>query len=594
MTSSTPARARVGRRAAERAERKPRAPRKPKLHPAEEYLAGVRDGKIVASKYVRQAVQRHFQDLEHGPERGLKFDRDAAQHCIDFFPAFLTHQEGRLAGQPFHLTPAQQAKTWILYGWKRWSDELGRYIRRFRIAYDEEARGTGKSMYVSGLCLYELVAYGEQGAWVYSAATDKKTARLVWDTAAQMVSKNDELRELIEMRPGIANMHILDSAAKFEAVASESDNLLGLRPQFVSLDELHVHSNASVWEVFESALGKRDEPLMMAITNSGFDRHSVCWQKRSYAIKVLDAEVSGDHSFRNDTWFVWICGIDDEDDWEDESCWIKAAPDLGTLVKLSEMRQQAAVAKADPSALNAFLRFRLSRWTESHTAWMPMHLWDKCGFEVHEDDLLGRLAIGALDLASIGDIAAYLLCFPPTREDPLYRLLPRFFLPKDAIADRVKRDRVPYDRWEKEGLFTLTEGRVTDYEAIRLKVREDADKFDLKEICFDSWNSSETVAKLEQDGFTMIKWGQGLGSMNTPTKRLMELVLSQAVAHGANPVLRWMAGNVMVFTDPAGNIKPDKARSKEKIDGIVASIMALGRAVQIGEQQEVQSYVMSL
>jgi len=591
---ATVQRERKTRRAAEATPKKPREPRKPKLHPAEQYLRDIVDGKIVASKYVRQAAQRHFQDLEYGADRGLKFDREAAQHCIDFFPAFLTHQEGEFAGKPFHLTPDQQAKVWIVYGWQRRSEERSRYIRRFQFVYNEEGRGNGKSMFVSGLCLYELIAFGEAGAWVYSAATDKKTARLVWDTAAQMVQSNPELRELIDKRAGIANMHVPGTAAKFEAVASDSDNLLGLRPQFTSLDELHVHANSGVWDVFESAMGKRVEPLLWAITNSGYDRLSVCWQKREYAIKVLDAEISGDTSFRNDTWFVWICGIDEDDDWEDETCWRKANPNLGICVSMDELRQKAAVAKGDPSSLNSFLRFRLSRWTEGTANWMPMDKWDLCNAPVDEHDLAGRFCVGALDLSTTTDISAFALIFPPSDDDPKWRVLIRYFLPKDNISARVKRDRVPYDRWEREGGFILTPGTVIDYGAIRAEVNRCAEMFDLKEISYDRWNSSDVVKNLETDGFDMIKWGQGFNDMNAPMKRLMELVLGSELAHGACPILRWMARNTVAYMDPAGNIKPDKAKSKEKIDGIVATIMALGRAMQVAMPEYIDSDVIYL
>jgi phage terminase large subunit-like protein len=560
-----------------------RKPRKKKLHSVETYLAAVRDGSIVTSKLVRQAVERHFIDLELGETRGLYFDREAAEHVIDFFPQFLVHTEGEWDGKPFQLEPSQQAKLWILYGWKRKATGY----RRFNYAYVEEGRGQGKSALASGLCLYELIAFGEAGAQVYSAATDKKTARLVWDTAALMVNRSPLLKSRITIYRD--NMHIAGTASKFEPCASDSDNLLGLRPSFFVLDELHVHPNSGVLDVFFSAMGKRRNPLGLMITNSGYDRLSVCYKQREYSIKVLDAATSGDSSFADNSWFAWISGIDDEDDWEDERNWIKANPMLGTVVSLDNMRQQALKAKNDPSSLNAFLRFRLSRWTESDVAWMPMHLWDACRGVVDAERLRGRQCIGALDLSTTTDISAFGMIFPPVAADPYWSVLVDFFLPREAIQDRVKRDRVPYDVWERQELFHLTRGRVVDYDVIRAVVNRRAEQFDLKEVCFDRWNSSDIVKDLETDGFTMIKWGQGFNDMNAPTKRLMELVLNGELAHGANPVLRWMAGNVMAYMDPAGNIKPDKARSKEKIDGIVAILMALGRAMLVGQNEYASS-----
>jgi phage terminase large subunit-like protein len=539
-----------------------------KLSVAETYIADVLEGRILTSRLVRQQIERHVRDLDHGPGRGLIFDPDAAQHVIDFFHNFLVHTEGEYDGQPFDLAPFQQAQLWILYGWK-WK-QTG--YRRFKFAYNEIARGNGKSALASGLCIYELIGYGEAGAQVYSAATDKKTAKLVFDTAGLMVQRSPALNSRITTFRD--NMHIPGTASKFEPCASEDSNLLGLRPSFVVLDELHVHATAGVWDVFISAMGKRRNPLLFAITNSGYDRHSVCWRQREYSEKVLAGIIE------DDTWFAWICGLDPEDieHWEDEKNWIKANPGLGTIVDLRDMRQQALKAREDPSALNSFLRFRLSVWTSSHTAWMPMEKWDACNGEIDREELRGRPCVGALDLSTTIDISAFVLVFPPHGEHVDWAVLPYFFLPEENIVERVKRDRVPYDVWARQGIFTLTEGNVIDYDVIRETIRELSERYNFREVVFDRWNAQQIVTQLAGDGLEMIKFGQGFESMNAPTKRLMELVLAGELAHGGNPVLRWMASNVMVKMDAAGNVKPDKEKSREKIDGIVATIMALGRA----------------
>lgn len=551
-----------------------------KLSIAEKYIRDVLAGRIVTSQLVRLQIERHLRDLEDGHKRGLIFDRVAAQHVIDFFPKFLCHTEGKLDGQPFVLEPFQQAKLWILYGWK-WKDTG---YRRFKFAYNEIGRGNCKSTEASGLCLYELLAFGEAGAHVYSAATDKETAKIVFNTAELMLNNSPYLKERVTCYRD--NMHIPGTAAKFVPCASEASFLLGLRPSFISMDELHVHPNADVFNVFVSAMGKRTSPLLYISTNSGFDRHSVCYKQRDYSIKILT------RVFDDDTWFAWICGLDDDDDWEDESNWIKANPGLGVMVQLKELREQAHKAKNDPSSLNAFLRFRMSRWTESHTAWMPLHLWDLCSEQADPELLRGRACFGGMDLSTTTDNSSFVLLFPPTDDDKRWRVLPRFFLPREAIHDRVKRDRVPYDVWEREGLFILTEGRVIDYRIIRAEIERLSREHDIREIVFDRWNSSDIVTNLEADGFEMVEWGQGLASMNAPMKRLMELVLTGELAHGGNEILRWMASNTMAYMDPAGNIKPDKAKSVEKIDGIVALIMALGRAMLVGETQYTRPYVL--
>lgn len=554
-----------------------------KLSVAEQYIDDVIMRRTVVSAHVRKQIERHIRDLRDGHKRGLHFDREAAQHPIDFFAQFLQHTEGELCGEPFILGPWQQALIWILYGWKR----KGSGYRRFKFAFNEIGRGNGKSMMASGIGIYELVAFGEPGAQVYSAATDKKTAKLVWDTASLMVRNSPLLNERITIFR--ENMHIEGTASKFEPCAAEDTNLLGLRPSCVLLDELHVHSSSAVWDVFYSAMGKRRNPLLFAITNSGYNRNSVCWKKREYSLKVLDQQIE------DDTWFAWISGIDDDDDWEDETCWVKANPGIGINISMDEMRAQAFQARNDPSSLNSFLRYRLSRWTESHTAWMPMHRWDECDEAIADELLEGRECIGGMDLSTTTDVSAFVLLFPPTSDDPKWRVIPRFFLPEDSLEERVKRDRVPYDEWRRKGLFVMTPGSVIDYRVIRSEVLELADRFKFTEVVFDRWNTSDIVRNLEEDGLTLVKWGQGLKDMNAPMKRLMELVLSDQIAHAGNPVLRWMVSNVMAYMDPSGFIKPDKARSIEKIDGVVALIMALGRGMVVSteiEPTDAASYLM--
>ena len=549
-----------------------------RLSVAERYIRDVLAGRILTSNYVRLAIERHVRDLESGPARGLRFDRAASQHVIDFFPAFIEHPEGPLAGQPYILEPFQQARLWILYGWK-WADTGN---RRFKFAYYETGRGNAKSMEASGLALYEFFAFGHSGAQVYSVATDKDTARLVYDTSELMVRHSPYLAERATLHKD--NMHIPGTASKYEPLAADHTNLLGLRPYFINFDELHMQPNANLWNALTSAMGKCPNPLLQALTNSGFDRNSLCYKQHEYSVKVLLGV------FTDDTWFPWIAALDDGDDWQDERNWIKANQGLGTMMTLKELRESAARARNDPSALNTFLRYRMSVWTDSHAAWMPMDLWDACNLPVDMDELAGRPCVGALDLSTISDISAFALVFPPHGTDERWSILPRFFLPRENIQKRVERDRVPYDVWERQGLFILTGGRTIDYDEIREEIKRLKARFDFVEITYDRWNSSDIVKRLEGDGFEMVKWGQGYQDMNAATKRLMELVLNGELSHGGNPVLRWMASNVVVKMDPAGSMKPDKERSPEKIDGIVAAIMALGRAMAVPETQYTPSY----
>lgn len=539
---------------------------RPKQHPAEKFIDGVVSGQIVAGELVRLACQRHTKDLQDGDLRGLRFDRSRAQRVIDFF-AFLRHSKGEWAGQQFVLAPWQQAMTWILFGWLRADTRF----RRFRTAIVELARKQGKSTWAAGIALYMTVADGEQGCETYSVATKKEQARLVHGEAVRMVAKSPSLSKVLKRCRD--NLHCLATNSKFEPLASEEDSLDGLNPHCIVADEVHAWSNRLLWDVLATAVGARRQPLMLAISTAGYDRHSVFYQQHDYSIKVLRGIVE------DDSWFAWITCLDEADDWEDEANWPKSNPNLGTTIRLDELRTAAAKAKASPAELNSFLRLRLNIWTNQHTAWMPPDKWAECSTLVDPVALQRRPCFGGLDLSTTTDISAFVLLFPPYGEDKHWSVLPTFFLPEEAIEQRSKRDRVPYDLWQRQGLFNLTPGNVIDYDYIRAKVQELASQYDIREIAFDRYNSSQIVTQLMGDGFTMVPFGQGYVDMNSPVKRLMELVLTGDLAHGGNPVLRWMASNCMAATDPAGNIKLDKSKSREKIDGMVALAMALGRAI---------------
>jgi len=534
----------------------------------DKYITGVVAGEIVTGELVRLACQRHIQDLQDAHLRGLRFDRTRAQRVIDFF-RFLRHSKGEWAGQVFELADWQQAMTWILFGWLH--TDTG--YRRFRTAIVELARKQGKSTWASGIALYMTVADGEEGCETYSVATKREQARLVHTEATRMVAKSPSLSKILKRCRD--NLHCLATNSKFEPLASEEDSLDGLNPHCIVADEVHAWSNRLLWDVLATSMGARRQPLMLAISTAGYDRNSVFYQQHDYSIKVLQGIIA------DDSWFAWITSIDDGDNWEDESNWIKSNPNLGTTIRIDDLRSAAAKAKSTPAELNAFLRLRLNIWTTSHTAWMPIDKWQACSESADPESLRGRPCFGGLDLSTTIDVSAFVLLFPPWGEDTKWRVLPEFFLPEENIEARCRKDRVPYDAWKRQGLFNLTEGNVICYETIRSKVHELAENYDIREIAFDRWNTSQIVTQLMGDGLTMVPYGQGYLSMNAPTKRLMELVLTSDLAHGGNPVLTWMASNAMAITDAAGNIKLDKGKSREKIDGVISLIMALGRAMVV-------------
>jgi len=535
---------------------------------AEQYIDDVLSGRQAACKWVRLMCARHLQDLETGPERGFSFDARAAQVVIAFF-ALLKHSKGEWAGRTIQLEPWQQALLWILFGWKRADG-----TRRFRTAYVEVARKNGKSTIGAGLGLYLLLADGEPGAEVYSAATKRDQARITHAEATRMAKASGQIRREVNIVRD--NIHIVDTASKFEPLGADSDTMDGLNVHAAIVDELHAHKTRDTWDVLETATGSRRQPMMFAITTAGYDRQSLCFQEHEYAEKVLEGLIE------DDAFFAVIYTLDEDDDWRDETCWVKANPNLGVSKKWDDMRVKARRAGEMPAALNAFLRLELDIWTQSETKWVDIEHWKACGTAVDPNGLQGRTCYGGLDLSSTTDVSAFVLVFPPQHEADDYQALCRFFIPEDAMVERSRRDRVPYDAWVRQGYVTATPGNVIDYAWILDQIDQDAQMYDLKEIAFDRWGASRIQTQLMEMGGEdfLVQFGQGFRSMSPPMKELEKLILSEKVTHGNNPVLNWMADNLVARQDPAGNIKPDKEKSREKIDGMVALIMALDRALR--------------
>lgn len=521
----------------------------------------------MVGRWVRLAVERHLQDLETGHERGLTFDEQAAKLAIAFF-SLLRHYKGEWAGEIIRLEPWQQFFLWCLFGWKR---EDG--TRRFRTAYMEVARKNGKTTLAAGMGLYLMVADGEPGAEIYTAATKRDQARIAHEAATQMVRQSPQLRKLVSIY--VNNLHSLESASKFEPLGRDADSLDGLNCHGVIADEVHAWKQRDMWDVLETSTGARRQPLMLAITTAGYDRQSFCWQLHEYTEKVLERVVE------DDSFFGVIYSLDEEDDWQDERLWVKANPNLGVSKKWDDIRRKMERAAEMPAALNAFLRLELNQWTQAETRWVNLEAWRACGeWAVEEEKLAGRRCYGGLDLSSTTDVSAFVLVFAPLEENEPYQALCRFWIPEDNMRERVRRDRVPYDVWERHGYIQRTPGNVIDYDFILHQIDQDAQRYDLAEIAFDRWGATLIVQQIQERGLTLVQFGQGFVSMAPPMKELQKLILSRKIAHGNNPVLTWMADNLVARQDPAGNLKPDKEKSTEKIDGMVALIMGLDRALR--------------
>jgi phage terminase large subunit-like protein len=534
----------------------------------EQYVDEVLSGDQVACKWVQLACKRHARDLDLGAERGLTFDHQTARQAIAFF-SLLKHSKGEWAGRFLHLEPWQQFIVATLFGWKR---EDG--TRRFRTAYDEVARKNGKTTMGAGLGLYLLLADGEPGAEIYSAATKRDQARISHSEATRMAKSSPAIRR--EVRIVRDNIHIVDTASKFEPLGADADTMDGLNVHGAVVDEIHAHKTRDVWDVLETATGSRRQPLMFAITTSGYDRESLCFEQHEYTQKVLEGVIE------DDSWFGIIYTLDEDDEWDDESVWIKANPNLGVSKKWDDMRRLAARAKEMPSQLNTFLRKHLDLWTQAETKWVSLEHWIECGQAVDAEGLRGRTCYAGLDLSSNIDVSALVYVFPPAADGDRYQILPRFWIPEEAMVERSRRDRVPYDVWVRQGYIEATPGNVIDYAWILHQIDEDAQAYDIREIAFDSWGATKIQTELMERGGEdwLVQFGQGYVSMSPPMKELERLIMEHALAHGNNPVLTWMANNLVVRTDPAGNLKPDKEKSTEKIDGMVALVMGLDRALR--------------
>lgn len=531
-----------------------------------EYARAVIAGTIIAGELVRRACARHLADREHAAARGLHFDEAAAERAIEFY-RLLPHIEGEWAQDQaagIELEPWQAFIVGSLFGWKRADG-----ARRFRTAYVEVARKNGKSTFAAPIGLLLAFFDGEPGAEVYAAATKKDQARIVWNKARQMVTRRPYLKDRI--RAFVGNLHDERTASKFEPLGADEDTLDGLNIHGAIVDELHAHKTRGVVDVLETGTGARRQPLIVYITTAGYDRHSVCWSHHEYSRRVVDGTIA------DDTWFGYVAALDDGDDWRDPAVWPKANPNLGVSVKLDTLEAACRRAQEIPSEQQEFRRKRCNQWTESAERWLDLDAWDACSGEpVDPDSLIGRTCYGGLDLSSTLDLTSYALLFP--EPDGGYTVLLRNFVPADNVRRRAERDRVPYQVWIDAGYITATPGNVVDYDAVEAAVLADWQRYDLKEVAIDRWNSTATQTRLAGEGVTVVPFGQGFASMTAPSKELERLVMEGKLRHGANPVLRWAAGNVVALHDPAGNIKPDKARSTERIDPIVAVIMALGRA----------------
>lgn len=497
------------------------------------------------------------------------FDKRAATVAVRFFEELLKHSKGEWAGEPFKLEKWQITEIVApLFGWKRADGS-----RKYRTCYVEVPRKNGKSTVAAGIALLLLFADDEPGAEIYSAAADRDQAAIVFDEAKSMVESSPELARRCQVFK--RSIYMPGTRSVYRVLSADAFTKHGLNAHGVIFDELHAQPNRELWDVLTTSTGARRQPVTLAITTAGYDRESVCWEQHEYARQVKAGII------QDDAFLPVLYGAEMDEDWLDEAVWRRVNPSLGVTVKLDYMRGEALKAQMTPAYQNTFRRLHLDQWTQQETRWLSIEAWDKCGAPINVEMLSGSACYGGLDLASSSDLAAFLLCFPhEAGEAERYLWLAWFWIPRENMIERARKDRVPYDAWARDGLITATEGNVIDYDFIGTAIEAIGERFDIKEIAFDRWGAFQLSNRLTASGFTMVGFGQGFVSMSSPTKELLRLVLDGKLSHGGNPVLRWMADNMVVSTDPAGNVKPNKEKSREKIDGMVAGIMALDRAIR--------------
>jgi len=511
--------------------------------------------------------------------KGSKYDKAKADYAVQFIQC-LKHTKGTWAGKPFELIDWQERIIRDVFGILKPDG-----YRQFTTAYIEIPKKQGKSELAAAVALLLCCGDGEERAEVYGCAADRQQASIVFEVAADMVRMCPALNKRVKILASQKRLIYLPTNSFYQVLSADAYSKHGFNVSGVIFDELHTQPNRKLFDVMTKGSGDaRMQPLYFLITTAGTDTHSICYETHQKAKDILEGRKI------DTTFYPVIYGADESEDWTDPKVWKKANPSLGITVPIEKVKDACNSARQNPGEENSFRQLRLNQWVKQSVRWMPMEKWDACAFPVSADDLEGRVCYGGLDLSSTTDITAFVLVFPPLDEDDKFQILSFFWIPEENLELRVRRDHVPYDLWERQGYLKTTEGNVVHYGYIENFIESLGERYHIREIAFDRWGAVQMVQNLEGMGFTVVPFGQGFKDMSPPTKELMKLTLEQKIAHGGQPVLRWMMDNIFIKTDPAGNIKPDKEKSTEKIDGVVATVMALDRAIRCGNETSESVY----
>lgn len=524
----------------------------------------VRSGKITACHWVQQAVERYYNDLDNAIEKGWEFSRQHAERYINFIER-LRHTKGKWAGSYLKLEPWQQFIVWNIFGWLM----ADTHKRRFTEAYVEIARKNGKSTFAAAIALAMEFADKEMGAEVYSVATTRDQARICFKYAQDMVRFSDLKSYAVVTRDAIAYESL---GCTYKPLSSDARNLDGCHSHCVIVDEYHAHRTDEVYDVMQTSMGARQQPLMLIITTAGLNTSVPCFAYRKTMCQVLDGALSADRNF------AIIYTLDDIAEVDNPAMWVKANPCLGVSLGEEWLRDQYDKMRREPSKIANIMTKSFNVWMDAPTVWIPDRAWSEIQSVVSVESLEGRSCIGALDLAAVNDYCSFVLMF---QEAGRYQFLWRFYIPEDKYRQRydLQRENANIDAWVREGYITVTDGNVTDYEYIIRDIAELAQRYNITVIAYDPWNASSIAPKLVEQGAKLEPFTQTIGNYAMPTKEFERIVGLGIVDHYDNPVARWMLSNVVIREDVNGNRRPDKAKSSEKIDGIVAAIMALGQSM---------------
>ncbi|MDW3204585.1 MAG: terminase TerL endonuclease subunit [Alphaproteobacteria bacterium] len=518
--------------------------------------------------------------VEQFRKKGYRFDEAAAAAAVRFFADYLRHTEGEWYGRPFILRPEQREIVRTIFGWKR--PDGSRVFRQVLILMP---RKNGKTEFAAGLACLCLIADGEMGGQGYAMAVDKDQAKIVFNKAAVMIGLSEALSRDVEVFK--TSIYCAPLQASFKPLSATPGSKHGFSPSFSIADETHEWPDGELADVVHKGTGARRQPLEIEITTAGVRNRGYAWERYEYALGVQAGEVE------DDGFLPILFEAAEDDDWTAPETWAKANPGLGISPKLEYLESECAKAKGNPRKENAFRRFHLNQWTEQTTRWISLTQWDRnvgpTDWREMEEALRGRRCFGGLDLSSTTDFTALTLAFPDWPVPDHWAFLFRLWLPEKRLLDRaekrIRRGReaaAPYEKWRDEGAIRLTPGNVVDYRAIRQQIDADGAAFRLDQLAIDRWNATQLATELQEDGAPVFLFGQGFASMNAPSKELERLVEAEQVAHGGHPAARWMLSNVAIQESPAGDIKPDKASSGERIDGVVAGIMGLGLGLAFG------------